>query len=542
MASDGVDVLVIGGGITGAGVALEAVARGYRTGLVEKADFAGGTSSKSTKLVHGGIRYLPQFDFALVHEALVERGRLVRNAPHLVRPLGFVLPLYTENKRPLGMPIAPPGGLGMSLLLRAGLLLYDAMSGRLAIAPHAHIGAQRALELAPALKAEGLKDGFIYYDGQTDDTRLTLTVLRTAAKRGACLANYAEVVGFDLARQAGRAAIAAVRVRDGLSGDELAIPVGTVINAAGAFAGRIEAMAGESRIAIRPAKGVHLTLPRDALPTTDYAVVLPETPDGRLLFIVPWNTRVTLGTTDTKGGDLDRPVATDDDVDYLINTANLYLRTKLTRDDVISAWAGYRPLISPAKSDGAATSKLSRTHIVVDGPGGMITLTGGKLTTYRRMAQDALDHLARREGKPIAHPTEAMLLDGAAGYAGCRVALAEAAAHFGWGADVVARLSQYGGEAGVILDLCAGEPALADRIVPDLPYIMAEVVYACRHEMAITLDDALTRRLHVNFEDWSRGVEPAPRVAQVMARALGWTPREAEAQVAQYRAQVAAGG
>ncbi|BCX03520.1 MAG: FAD-dependent oxidoreductase [Candidatus Roseilinea sp.] len=544
MAAEGVDVLVIGGGITGAGVALEAVARGYRTGLVEKADFAGGTSSKSTKLVHGGIRYLPQFDFALVREALVERGRLVRNAPHLVKPLGFVLPLYAENKRPLGTPFVPPGGVGMGLLLRAGLMLYDAMSGRLAIAGHQHIGAQKALALAPALKAEGLKDGFIYYDGQTDDTRLTLTVLRTAAKQGALLANYAEVLGCDFERESKRsnqATIRAARVRDALNGEEFIIPTKTILNATGAFAGRIEAMAGESRIAIKPAKGVHLTLPRDALPTTEYAVVLPETPDGRLLFIVPWNTRVTLGTTDTKGGDLDRPVATDDDVDYLINTANLYLRTKLTRDDVISAWAGYRPLISPAKSDGAATSKLSRTHVVMDGPGGMITLTGGKLTTYRRMAQDALDHLARREGKPIVHPTEDMPLDGADGYEACSAALGEAAGQFGWDADVVARLGQYGGKAGFILQLCADDASLARRIVPDLPYIMAEVVYACRCEMAMTLDDVLARRLHLNFEDWSRGVEPAPAVAQVMARELGWSPREVEAQVAQYRDRVAAG-
>lgn len=544
MAAEGVDVLVIGGGITGAGVALEAVARGYRTGLVEKADFAGGTSSKSTKLVHGGIRYLPQFDFALVHEALVERGRLVRNAPHLVKPLGFVLPLYAENKRPLGTPIVPPGGVGMSLLLRSGLLLYDVMSGRLAIQGHKHIGAQKALALAPALKAEGLKDGFIYYDGQTDDTRLTLTVLRTAAKRGASLANYAEVLGFDFdpqSRSSGHAVIRAARVRDTLDGEEFVVPVGTVINAAGAFAGRIEAMAGEPRIAIKPAKGVHLTLPRDALPTTEYAVVLPETPDGRLLFIVPWNTRVTLGTTDTKGGDLDRPVATDEDVDYLINTANLYLRTKLTRNRVISAWAGYRPLISPAKSDGAATAKLSRTHIVVDGPGGMITITGGKLTTYRRMAQDALDHLAKREGKMVTHPTEAMPLDGAEGYRACSAALSEAAGRFGWDADVIARLSQYGGEAGPILDLCADDASLARRIASDLPYIMAEVVYACRCEMAMTLDDVLVRRLHLNFEDWSRGTEPAPDVARVMARELGWSPREAEAQVAQYRAHVAEG-
>jgi glycerol-3-phosphate dehydrogenase len=534
ISTEGVDVLVIGGGITGAGIALEAAARGYRVGLVEKGDFAGGTSSKSTKLVHGGIRYLPQFDFALVQEALVERGRLMRNAPHLVRPLGFVLPLYAENKRPLGTPIAPPGGIGMSALLRAGLTLYDLMAGGLAIQRHRHIGARRALELAPALKAEGLRDAFLYYDGQTDDTRLTLTVLRTAAKRGARLANYVEVVGFDL--EAGE--IRAARVRDVLSDEEFAIPARAVINATGAFAGQLEALAGVPRIAIAPAKGVHLTLPRQALPVTDYAVVLPETPDGRLLFIVPWNTRVILGTTDTKGGDLNRPAATEADVNYLLSTANAYLRTTLDRSQVISAWAGYRPLVSPANADSQATAKLSRNHVVADGPGGMITVTGGKLTTYRRMAQDALDHLARRWKQPITHPTESLTLDGAEGHAACQDALRQAAARFGWGQDVLARLAQYGGQAKAILALCAGDGALAQRIVPDLPYIMAEVLYACHHEMAVTLEDVLARRLHIQTEDWSRGVEPAPAVARLMAGALGWSAHETMRQVERYHKQL----
>ncbi len=315
MATGGVDVLVIGGGITGAGVALEAAARGYRVGLIDKADFASGTSSKSTKLVHGGIRYLPQFDFALVNEALQERGRLARNAPHLVKPLGFVLPYYKENKRPLGTPIVPPGGIGMSLLLRLGLFVYDTFAGKLGIGNHQRLGVQKTLELAPSLKSEGLKDGFVYYDGQTDDTRLTMTVLRTAATRGALLANYAEVLGFNLDLdstfevESKSKLIAAARVRDMLTGEEFTIPAKTIINAAGVWAGKIESMAGTSTVVIKPAKGVHLTLPREAMPTTDYAVVLPETPDGRLLFIVPWNTRVTLGTTDTKGGDVDKPIA-----------------------------------------------------------------------------------------------------------------------------------------------------------------------------------------------------------------------------------------
>lgn len=531
MAQDGLEVLVVGGGITGSGVVLEATARGYRAGLIEKADFCSGTSSKSTKLAHGGIRYLAHFDFALVYEGLIERGRMIRNAPHLVKPLGFVLPLYKENKRPMDVPFVPPGGIGLSWIMQAGLALYDVMSGRLGIKMHRRISTKNALTLAPCLKTEGLNSSFIYYDGQTDDTLLTMTVLRTAAQHGALLANYAELIGFEQAENGG---IKAALVRDTINNDEYRIPVGTVINAAGVFAGRVESMAGTSKISIKPAKGVHLTVPREAVKLDEYAVVLPETPDGRLLFMVPWNTRVTIGTTDTKGGDIDQPLANDDDIDYLLRTTNLYMRTRLTRDDIISSWAGYRPLISPANSGNGDTSKLSRTHVVMDGPGGMVTIVGGKLTTYRRMAEDTLDHVAKRNGKTITHPTQNMPLDGAVGAQAANAAVDAAAQPYGWNADVVKRLKQYGSEAHKLLTLCAEDVALAQPIVPDLPYIMAEVVYACRYEMAMQLDDMITRRLHLNFEDWSRGIKPSPAIAQVMAGELGWSISETAAQVAGY--------
>lgn len=531
MAQDGLEVLVVGGGITGSGVVLEATARGYRAGLIEKADFCSGTSSKSTKLAHGGIRYLAHFDFALVYEGLIERGRMIRNAPHLVKPLGFVLPLYKENKRPMDVPFVPPGGIGLSWIMQAGLALYDVMSGRLGIKMHRRISTKNALTLAPCLKTEGLNSSFIYYDGQTDDTLLTMTVLRTAAQHGALLANYAELIGFEQAENGG---IKAALVRDTINNDEYRIPVGTVINAAGVFAGRVESMAGTSKISIKPAKGVHLTVPREAVKLDEYAVVLPETPDGRLLFMVPWNTRVTIGTTDTKGGDIDQPLANDDDIDYLLRTTNLYMRTRLTRDDIISSWAGYRPLISPANGGNGDTSKLSRTHVVMDGPGGMVTIVGGKLTTYRRMAEDTLDHVAKRNGKTITHPTQNMPLDGAVGAQAANAAVDAAAQPYGWNADVVKRLKQYGSEAHKLLTLCAEDVALAQPIVPDLPYIMAEVVYACRYEMAMQLDDMITRRLHLNFEDWSRGIKPSPAIAQVMAGELGWSISETAAQVAGY--------
>jgi len=534
MAHEGVDVLVIGGGITGSGVALEAAARGLRVGLIDKADFASGTSSKSTKLAHGGVRYLAHFDFALVKEALEERGRMIRNAPHLVKPLGFVLPLYKHNKRPLDMPFVLPGGIGTSTILQAGLLLYDLLAGKLGIRMHRRLSVQNALKLAPALKREGMTSAFIYYDGQTDDTLLTMTVLRTAAQRGALLANYAEVLGFEQAS----GTITAAHIKDTLTGETYAVKAGTIINAGGAFAGRIEALAGESQIRISPAKGVHLTVPREKVPMGADAVVLPETPDNRLIFLVPWNTRITIGTTDTKGGDIDQPVASADDVQYLLDVTNDYLQTKLTKADVISSWAGYRPLISAASANGA-TSKLSRTHVVHDGPGGMITITGGKLTTYRRMAQDTLDHLAKRTGTPITHPTQELPLDGALGRAEADAAVDVAAKRYGWNADIVSRVKEYGGEACHILDCCAEDATLARPIVPDLPYTFAEVVYACRYEMALTLDDMITRRLHLNFEDWTRGVAPAPAIAKVMARELGWSEAEAAEQVVRYRESVA---
>lgn len=533
MAANGVDVLVVGGGITGAGVALDAVARGYKTALIEKADFGSGTSSKSTKLSHGGIRYLAHFDFALVKEALEERGRMIRNAPHLVKPLGFVLPLYKHNKRPMDMPFVLPLGIGTSLIMQAGLLLYDLLSGRLGIQMHRRISTAKAVALAPVLMKDGMTSAFIYYDGQTDDTLLNMSVLRSAAKQGALLANYTELLGFEMSGAKDGNKIVAANIKDNLNGETYWVATKQVINAAGVFAGRIEALAGTSQIQIKPAKGVHLTVPRERVPIGNHAVVLPETPDNRLIFMVPWNTRVTIGTTDTKGGDIDAPVAVGEDVDYLLKVTNDYLQTKLTRADVISAWAGYRPLIAPANNTGA-TSKLSRTHVVNDGPGGMITITGGKLTTYRRMAQDTVDHLDKRLGRGVRHPTENLSLDGAQGRDAAARDIDNAAQQFGWNADVVRRLNEYGHEACEMLKICSEDRAFAQRVVLDLPYVMAEVVYACRYEMAAKLDDMLIRRLHVNFEDWSRGVGCAPAVAEVMGRELDWSESEQAAQVARY--------
>jgi glycerol-3-phosphate dehydrogenase len=538
MSRQGVDVLVVGGGITGAGVALEAALRGYRVGLVEKADFASGTSSRSTKLVHGGLRYLAQFDLGLTHEALVERDILIKNAPFLVSPIGFVLPVYRGGRRPLNLPVAPPFGFGLRYMLGAGLLLYDLLAGSLRARRHKRIGAPRAMRLVPCLRGNGLLDAFVYYDAQTDDARLTITVIRTAAKHGALVANHAEVTGFE--QNHGR--ITAARVYDHLSGNTLTINARIVVNATGVFAARVEELAGPSMLRIRPAKGVHLTVSREALKMTRHAVVLPETEDGRLLFVVPWGARVTVGTTDTEGGDIDHPRAEAEDVRYLLRHIHRYMRCQLKESDIISVWAGYRPLVSSLDSK-VRSSQLSRTHAVLDGPGGMVSIVGGKLTTYRRMAQDTMDHVdsklrgsrgSMQRPRSVQLTSRSLRLEGAESWKEALEQVRLEAPCMGLSADTVHRLKLYGSACKVILDLVRQEPQLAARIVPDLPYIMAEVVYACRYEMAVQLSDVLDRRLRISIEDRAHGTVAATRVAECMARELGWSASYTAGQVAAY--------
>ncbi len=327
-----------------------------------------------------------------------------------------------------------------------------------------------------------------------------------------------------------------------LSGELLDIKVGTVVNAAGVFAGRIESMAGDDlQVRIEPAKGIHLTVPRNALKIGKDAVVLPETDDGRILFIVPWGPRVTIGTTDTPGGDIDHPVADDVDIAYLLRHVNRYMSCHITEADVISAWAGYRPLVSSKKgSVGVTSSRLSRSHVVLDSPGGMVTIVGGKLTTYRRMAQDTMDHVERGMGKPVSpHMTEHLPLEGSEGWQQAQEQVQAGAGTYGLRPDTVRHLGLYGSSALTILGLLDEDLSLARRVVDDLPYIMAEVVFACRYEMAIQLDDVLVRRLHINFEDWDHGLRAAPDVASVMSRELGWDAGQAADQVARYSELVA---
>ncbi|MGH2479196.1 MAG: glycerol-3-phosphate dehydrogenase/oxidase [Ktedonobacteraceae bacterium] len=529
------DVLVIGGGVTGAGVALDAAARGYTVALVEKLDFASGTSSKSTKLVHGGIRYLPNFDFALVREALIERGLLLHNAPFLVQPIGFVLPIYEGERHPVGMRFTTPGGVGLGLMLDFGLWLYDRLAGKRNIAHHRRLSRKQVLELAPGLAQEGLKEGFIYYDAQTNDARLTLTLLRTAAQLGAVIANYSEVQAF--LSENGR--VSGVQLCDHLGQQELTVRARHIVNATGIYSERVESLVEkEPQVRIEPSKGVHLVFAREKLRVGEDAIVLPETDDKRILFLVPWESRVIFGTTDTGSGDLDHPVATREDIHYLLKHLKRYLTVDLNEKDILSVYAGYRPLVLPHKAS-HSSAQLSRTHAVLQSPSGLVSIVGGKLTTYRRMAQDTVDLLQRRDTHKIQHPTTNLPLLGSAGWSEAQSELARRGNVPGLDERVIDHLgSIYGTEMRAIFRLIEEDPTLAERLIADLPYIRAQVVHACRAEMAMTPYDLLARRTSIILEDRQRGLDIVEGVADLMTRELHWSPEQRTRLVEEYRSAV----
>ncbi len=545
MASERIDVLVIGGGITGVGVALEAASRGASVALIERQDFAAGTSGWSTKLIHGGIRYLPQRQVSLVREALHERATLLKIAPHLVWPLAFVLPIYRETRRPIGVPIPFPGGVGVSLAMEAGLAAYDLLAGQQNVARHRHISSAEALADVPGLRPDGLKGAFVYSDAGTNDTRLTLAVARTAAETGALLANYVEATA--LTEHDGT--VTGVTARDTITGETFAITATFVVNAAGVWSEQVAALGGaESPVAVLPAKGIHLIVDAAKVGITDKAVVLPETPDGRLIFIVPWQGRAVIGTTDSPGGDIERPRADGDEIDYVLSVTNQSIRTPLTRADIISTYAGYRPLVRA--KNGAKSAALARTHAVVVAPSGLVTITGGKLTTYRRMAQDTVDRLAEAglgtrdmglaDGTPLRPSvTNHLPLAGAAGYGHHARTIAADAARRGLDAETAAHLLQnYGSDVGRVLALIDADPLLAHRMAPDLPDIYAEVAFAIREEMALTVEDVLARRTRLSLLDRAHGINVAADVAAMMGDALGWDVAERARQIIAYRTRV----
>ena len=540
MASERVDVLVIGGGVTGVGVALEAATRGASVALIERNDFASGTSSWSTKLVHGGIRYLPQRQVGLVREALHERATLLRIAPHLVWPLAFVLPLYRETRRPIGVNIPFPGGVGVGLAMRVGLTAYDALAGRENVARAHHLTPAETLAAVPGLRSEGLRGAFVYSDAGTNDTRLVLAIARTAAAQGAMLANYTEATR--LIEENG--VVTGAEVRDVLTGATHRIAARYVVNAAGVWSEQVAGLGeAESPVSVLPAKGIHLIVEAARVGLGKDAVVLPETPDGRLIFIVPWGGRAVIGTTDDPGGDIERPRAEDDEIDYVLSVVNASVREPLSRADIISTYAGYRPLIRA--KNGANSAALSRSHSVLVAPNGLVTITGGKLTTYRRMAQDTVDRLHKAglgaKGDMPLRPsvTDHLPLAGADGYGHWQTIIAGEAARRGLDAATADHLLHtYGAETGAVLSLIDGDPLLAKRMTPELPAIFSEVAYAVRAEMAMTVEDVLARRTRLSLLDRAHGEGVAPDVATMLGDVLGWDAAERERQVAAYRARV----
>ncbi len=513
LADETFDVLVIGGGITGAGVALDAASRGLRTALVERDDFASGTSSKSSKLIHGGLRYLQQGEVGLVYEALAERQRLRRNAPHLVRVLPFMIPILTRD------------GLMNAKIARAlgtAMWGYDLTGGLRIGKRHERITAAEALAHLPTMPADRLASAYLYYDARADDARLCLAVVRTAAAHGAVVANHAGVSALIKADD-GTAAGAVIRAGD----DTIKVRARAVVNAAGVWADDVRALDESTHPhSIRPAKGIHITVPWSKV-RNDIAVVIPVPKDRRSLFVVPWGEFTYVGTTDTDyDGRIDDPQCTPDDIAYVLRALNHSVTTNVTAADIVGTWAGLRPLVRQA---GGRTADLSRRHRVSASAGRVITVTGGKLTTYRRMAADTVDDVMALLDRPGRSRTKSLALVGADGY-GEPADGADAAAHLA---------GRYGNEAPAVEALLDEDGTLAQPLVPGLPYLRAEALFAARHEMATTLDDVLSRRTRARLLARDASVAAAPAVARVLARELGWDDAECERQARAYAADVA---
>ncbi len=516
LAHEEFDVLVVGGGITGAGVALDAATRGLRTALVERDDYASGTSSKSSKLVHGGLRYLQQREIALVYENLAERQIALRNAPHLVRILPFLIPLFTRD------------GVISRRLARAlggALWMYDLTGGLRIGKRHKRISTDQALVHMPTLRADRVAGGYLYYDAHTDDARLTLTLCRTAAAHGAVVANYAGVTS--LRKDADRRVHGARLQADG---DELEVRARVVVNAAGVWSDDVRALDEETHPnSIRPAKGIHITVPWSKV-RNDIAAVVPVPKDRRSVFVVPWGDLTYVGTTDTDyDGTLDDPQCTPDDVSYLLSALNAAITEPVHESDVLGTWAGLRPLLRTAADD--RTADLSRKHAVRRSESGLVTVTGGKLTTYRRMADDTVDAVNALLGKRRRCRTKRLGLLGAEGF--------EAPPDTNEPSRHEHLAGRYGTEAALIDALVDDEPHLGEALVPGLPYLKAEAVHAVRHEMARTLDDVLTRRTRARLLARDDSAAAADDVARLVGHELGWDDAEQARQVKEYRAAVA---
>lgn len=516
------DVLVIGGGITGAAVARDAAMRGLRTALVERADFASGTSSRSSRLIHGGLRYLEHGQLHLVYESSRERGRLLRLAPHLVRPLPFLWPVY-EHARVSRRE------------LRAGLLLYDALSLFRNIGRHRMITAHVASALEPAVRQAGLQGGALYYDAATDDARLTLATARAAAEAGAVVVNHLPVRALELAGRVVRGA----RVTDVETDREIVITARVVVNATGPWTDDIRHLAEPAAApSLRGTKGVHVAVPRERVGNNG-ALTLLSPIDGRVMFILPAGALTMIGTTDTDyDGDPDAVRADAGDIAYLLRSANAFFpAAHLAPADVVSAWAGIRPLVA---DDSTTPGAVSREHAVRRTAPGMVTVTGGKLTTSRIMGRDTVDVVERMLGRPIRRaPTGRVPLPGGT-ISSLDAEIDDAATAIGNPTLAEHLVHAHGSGWREVWALTAANRALAARVSPELPYITAELQWGVEREMALTLGDLLIRRTHVAFETREHGRAAAPAVARTVGPMLGWTRDRMEAELARYEREVTA--
>ncbi|MGH3344389.1 MAG: glycerol-3-phosphate dehydrogenase/oxidase [Carbonactinosporaceae bacterium] len=517
------DVLVIGGGVVGAGTALDAATRGMTVGLLEARDWASGTSSRSSKLIHGGLRYLEQLNVGLVHEALQERALLLRHlAPHLVRQVPFLFPLtHRWWERPyVGAGVALYDGLGFSTGYSRGL------------PRHRHLTRGQALRACPALQRNALVGAIRYHDAQVDDARYTVALVRTAAAYGALAASRVRVVGF--LREGER--VVGVRARDLERALDLEIFAKQIVNATGVWTDETQAMVGErGRIHVRASKGIHLVVPRDRIHSSTGIILRTG---ASVLFVIPWGRHWIIGTTDTDW-DLDKahPAASRRDIDYLLGQLNAVLTTPLTHDDVEGVYAGLRPLLAGESEE---TSRLSREHVVAHAVPGLVVVAGGKYTTYRIMARDAVDAAAHAldEKVPVSC-TESISLVGAEGYPALWNGRSRIAARTGLHvARVEHLLGRYGSLIDEVIELIADRPELGQPLAGADDYLQAEVVYAASHEAARHLDDVLARRTRISIETFDRGVRAAPAAARLMADVLGWDPEQVAREVEHYRKRV----
>jgi glycerol-3-phosphate dehydrogenase len=493
------DMAIIGGGATGVGCAVEAASRGYSVVLLERSDFGKGTSSRSTKLAHGGVRYLEQGNIPLVMEALKERGLMRRNAPHLVHDLAFVVPSYDWWEAPF---------------YGVGLRLYDLLAGKYGFGRSRNLSREETLERLPTLRTDGLRGGVVYYDGQFDDTRLLIHMAETASEQGAVLLNYVRVHGLVCD---GDGMIAGLEARDEETGEELRIEAKVAINATGAFCDTVRGMAGAVEPMIAPSQGVHLVFDGSFL-GGESAIMVPHTRDGRVMFALPWHDHTLVGTTDTPIADATmEPVAFEQEIEFILSTASLYLRKAPNRADVLSVFAGIRPLVRAG--DGGNTAALSRDHTVRIEQSGLVTIAGGKWTTWRRMAEDCVDQSAMIGGlEERPSVTKELKIHG----------FHESAEEFG-------ELEVYGADAPAIQEMMRAQPLLSERLHAQLPYRAAEVVWGARFEMARTVEDVLARRTRALFLNARAALAMAPRTAELMADELGRDAAWAATQVERFR-------